>query len=172
MNFHLDRLNGVHDIVRDKFFPFHHACVVAGQPLLIVHGWRSVKAQLLLYQLGRTYDRESGVWTVAHPALVVTNSLPGRSAHNLIDHETGRAAALAVDIVPLDPSEKPKWDTTTDQEWHLIWEIAHQHGLDPLGDQVGDYLPWDKGHLQEPGYKYIMDTLGVMYPTSPTSKVI
>ena len=66
-------------------------------------------------------------------------------------HETPHGIGLAIDCVPLKDG-KLWWDAP-DAVWERLYKIAERAGLDALGDKWGEYLSWDKGHFQEPGWR-------------------
>jgi len=186
----LDRLDQCHPMVRTKAMLWAQACAAQLKvELLIVHGYRPVRDQMLIYQQGRELDRASGEWKVNDPAKVVTNSKPGRSGHNLVYKDSGKGASLCVDIIPLDKKNAPLWkqpnetdiqlsqrwvetfDCIEDTAWSRLYELAHKYGLDPLGDKVGAYLAYDKGHVEEGGWKYIVDDLGLIYPVATLQNI-
>lgn len=186
----LDRLDQCHPIVRTKAMLWLQACTTQfGVDILIVHGYRPVRDQLLIYQQGREYDRATGDWNVVDPTKVITHSKPGRSGHNVVYKETGKGASLCVDIIPSDkkgvilwkqPNETDiqlshRWintfDCLDDVAWSRLYELSHKYGLDPLGDKVGAYLAYDKGHFEEPGWRYIMNDLGLAFPVSLTQNI-
>lgn len=191
MSIRLDRLDQCHPIVRTKTILWTSAVKAQmNVTLLIVQGFRPVKDQMILYQQGREYDRGSGEWKVVDPTKVVTNSKPGRSGHNVVYRASGKGASMCVDIVPLDqhgvalwrqPNEteiqlSQRWVNTFDcieeTAWTRLYELAHKYGLDPLGDKVGAYLAYDKGHFEEGGWKYILEDLGLTFPVSSTQQVV
>ena len=162
MNPHLERLDGV--------APFLHAPVrrllelsetKLHRKLMIVTGFRSLDEQLMTYAKGRKLNT-SGIWEVVHVQEVVTNATPGRSAHN-VTTRLGKPASLAVDLCPFTPSGVLDWHPGP-AYWQDLWELAHECGLDPLGDQVGAYLKGDDGHMEEPGWLMKVEALGLMLP--------
>lgn len=164
MNPHLERLDGV--------APLLHAPVrrllelselKLHRKLMIVTGYRSLEEQLLKYSQGRTVNRETGDWEVTNAKEVVTNATPGRSAHNVVTR-AGRPASLAVDLCPVTPSGVLDW-TPGAAFWEALWELAHECGLDPLGDRIGAYLKGDDGHFEEPAWKLKMEALGLTLPS-------
>ena len=34
-----------------------------------------------------------------------------------------------------------------------------------MGDKIGAFMSWDRGHLEEPGWKWKLDGLGLLLPT-------
>ena len=137
--------------------------------LLLVHGFRSVQEQMLIYQKGRTYNRESGVWEVTSKGEVVSNAKPGQSAHNVVTKLDGKPAALAVDVIPFTADGGLNWNPP-ESFWDSLYELAWKVGLDPLGDPIGAYLPGDAGHLEEPGWRYKLADMGLILPTSEMSR--
>ena len=130
--------------------------------LLVVQGWRSLQEQMLIYQKGRTYNRDTSEWEVSEPLRIVTKAKPGLSAHNVIDRR-GERAAMAVDVIPFTLDGKPDWEVS-DSFWQALYDIAWKVGLDPLGDPIGSYLAGDKGHFEEPAWKLKLSGLSLIQP--------
>lgn len=163
MNQHLDRLADLAPVLRRPAAEFiRRTQVKMGVVLLVVFTYRSVSKQWELYQQGRTFSRELGDWVVTEPDKVVTNAKPGSTAHNVITL-AGEPASLALDVIPLDVQGQAVW-RTSDTVWSRIYEIAADCGLDPYGDQWGAYLKSDKGHFEEPGWKWKLEGLGLVLP--------
>jgi|GEM_PF-5897527 hypothetical protein len=172
MNQHLERLDGLAAVIRMPVVELLANCEKQlHRTLLIVYGARSVAEQALIYQQGRSLDRTTGEWVVFDADLVVTNSKPGFTAHNVIIKRTGSAASMAVDLIPLNADGSADWDVAR-PFWEALWELAWKVGLDPLGDTKGAYLKKDLGHFQEPGWKLKLDGLGLMLPGSAVTKEI
>jgi len=66
--------------------------------------------------------------------------------------DTPHGLGLAFDCVPLDKSGHPWW-SAPDTIWQTLYAIAEKCGLDALGDPWGEFVSWDKGHFQEPGWR-------------------
>lgn len=165
MNQRLDRVNGCHPLIQQPVLRLVELCEQKlKRRLLLVWGFRSVQEQLLIYQKGRTFDRENAVWVVTDKEAVVTNSLPGLSAHNVVTVE-GKPAAMGVDVIPFDSAGRPDWNVR-DEFWDALYELAWKVGLDPLGDPTGSYLAADKGHFEEPAWKLKLDGLQCYQPTN------
>lgn len=165
MNQRLDRLDGLAPMLRQPALELIQRCQrKLGRTLLVVSGWRSVNEQMLNYQKGRIFVRETGEWEIADKTLVVTNSKPGLSAHNVITH-AGAPAALALDVIPLLPNGQADWNVSLDF-FDDLYEIAWKVGLDPLGDAIGAFLEGDRGHFEEPAWKLKIDALGMLLPVS------
>jgi hypothetical protein len=168
INQRLERLDHMSPLIRKPARLLIERCEAKlNRKLLVVHGFRSMAEQMLLYQKGRVFVRESGDWQIVDRAAVVTNSRPGLSAHNVITL-AGAPAALALDVIPFDASALPDWDVDL-KFWDDLYEIAWKIGLDPLGDAVGAYLPGDRGHFEEPAWKLKLDGLGLLLPASETA---
>lgn len=168
MNQRLDRVNGCHPVVVASVLKLVERCErQIGRKLLIVHGYRSLQEQLLIYQKGRAYNRELNLWEVADKKSVVTNSLPGRSAHNVVT-VAGVPASMAVDVIPLKADGQPEWDVNG-HFWEQLYDLAWDVGLDPMGDPIGSYLAGDMGHFEEPGWLLKLDGLGCQQPVDRTS---
>ncbi len=172
------RLTLVADIVRPKFAEFHARAQRAGFPLLIVRTWSSVEDQLRLYAKGRRVDLESDTgWTVSDKRQVVTQALPDQTPHTVIGVD-GRPAALAMDIIPVDPAGLALWPQPNESTealaarwksafgksesdcWKALWDLAATCGLDALGDPWGAYLRYDLGHFEEPGWRLMVQQAG------------
>lgn len=165
MNQHLDRLDGLAPFLRQPALKLIELCDLKLQrKLMIVSGWRSVQDQMLLYQQGRAINRETGEWDIVEPSKVVTRAKPGTTAHNIITRAGGRAS-LAMDVIPLLPDGSAEWNVGI-EFWDKLYELAWKCGLDPLGDQIGEFLQNDRGHFQEPGYRWKMDGLGLIFPSN------
>lgn len=163
MNQHLERLDGLATFLRAPALELVNLCLKhLKRKLLIVHTWRSMKSQMLIYEEGRTFDRASGVWVVTDPRAVRTNAKPGLSAHNVITRD-GKEAAMGFDCIPFDQFGAPEW-AVCEAFWDDLYSLAWQVGLDPLGDPIGSYLAGDKGHFQEPGWELKLDGLGLIMP--------
>lgn len=165
MNQRLDRLDGCHPLIRQPVLRLVESCEQKlGKKLFLVHGFRSVQEQLLLYQKGRTYDRENAVWIVTDERALVTRAMPGLSAHNVIT-TAGKPAAMGVDVIPFDEAGQLDWDVDINF-WDDLYTLAWKVGLDPLGDQIGAFLKGDLGHFEEPCWKLKIDALGCYQPTN------
>lgn len=163
MTQHLERLDGLAPVIRQPALELIQRCQrKLGRTLLVVSGWRSSHEQMLNYQKGRVLVRETGEWEVADKALVVTNSKPGLSAHNVITL-AGAPAAMALDVIPIFPTGQPEWEPEL-RFWDDLYELAWKVGLDPLGDTVGAFLKGDLGHFEEPSWKLKLDGLNLMLP--------
>lgn len=166
MNQRLDRIDGCHPLIKQPVLRLVELCErKLGRKLLLVYGFRSVQEQVLIYQKGRSYDRESASWVVTDKAQIVTNALPGSSAHNVIT-VAGVPAAMAVDVIPLNPDGSADWGVS-ENWWDQLYELAWKCGLDPLGDPTGSYLAGDRGHFEEPAWKLKLDGLNCYLPVSP-----
>lgn len=164
MNQHLERLNGLAGFLQPVVLELLTRCERdLKRPLMVVRGWSSYAEQLQKYSQGRQFDRESGVWIVADPTLIVTQAPPGLSAHNVVQKQTMAKAAVGVDLIPLRPNGEADWEVSMDF-WEALYPIAWKCGLDPLGDQIGAYLKGDLGHFEEPGWKLKLQGLGLMQP--------
>jgi len=165
MDQRLDRLDGLHGCIRQPALILIEQCWVKLQrKLLVVQGWRSLPEQALIYQKGRTFNRDTNEWEISDPPLVVTRAKPGFSAHNVIDKHGGRAS-MAVDVIPLTVDGKPDWQVN-DKFWAALYEIGWKVGLDPLGDPIGSYLAGDKGHFEEPGWHHKLNGLDLRQPVT------
>lgn len=163
MNQRLDRIEGCHPVIKQPILKLVERCEQKlKRKLFIVWAFRSVQEQMLIYQKGRAYNRELNLWEVSEPTAVVTNSLPGRSAHNVVTLSGGRAA-LGVDVIPLNSDGSADWQVH-DDFWDALYEIAWKVGLDPLGDPTGSYLAADKGHFEEPCWQLKLDGLNCYLP--------
>lgn len=166
MNQRLDRLDGLAPMLRTPALELIQRCQrKLGRTLLVVCGARPVQEQLLNYQKGRVFVRETGEWEVADQTAVVTNAKPGTSAHNVIVKHDGAPASMAFDVIPLLANGQPEWDVDL-RFWDDLYELAWKVGLDPLGDQTGAYLKGDLGHFEEPAWRLKLDGLGLILPVA------
>lgn len=125
-------LDDLHPWVKAKAEAFLRKCVVMGHPVLIYETFRTPAEQAQKY--------------IEHKS----NAKAGESPHQY---------GLAFDCVPTDTETgKPLWDSP-DMVWERLYSAAAACGLDPLGDLYGEYLPWDKGHMQEPGWRIVKDLM-------------
>ena len=165
MNQRLDRIDGCHPLLKQPVLKLVERCEVKlKRTLFIVWGFRSVQEQMLIYQKGRTFDRELNEWIVADAKAIITKAKPGTSAHNVITL-AGARAAMGVDVIPLKPDGSADWQVCEDF-WHALYEIAWKVGLDPLGDPIGSYLAGDLGHFEEPAWELKIEDLGCYLPTN------
>ena len=166
-NQHLERLDGLAPLIRQPVARLMSLCEQRlSRKLMVVRGWSSAQDQLALYKKGRIYDAASGLWLVTDSLSLVTNSLPGLSAHNVITKD-GQAYAMAVDLIPLIEGSGGDADWNVDDDfWDDLYELSWKCGLDPLGDPTGAYLKADKGHFEEPGWKLKLEGLGAFQPVA------
>lgn len=170
MNQRLYRVDECHPIIKRSVLRMVELCdEKLNRKLLITHGFRSVQEQMLIYQKGRTFNRESGIWEATNDKEVVSKSKPGLSAHNVIT-TAGKPAAMAVDVIPLRADGAADWDVPL-KFWDDLYEIAWKVGLDPLGDTIGAHLKADLGHFEEPAWKLKLDALGCYQPVNLTGSV-
>lgn len=163
MDQHLERLDGLHGCIQLPARLLIRRCEeVLRRKLLVVQGWRSVQEQMLIYQKGRTLNRDTNEWEVTGD--IVTKAKPGLSAHNVITRQ-GERASMALDLIPLLPDGKPDW-TVDDNFWDKLYELAWKVGLDPVGDPIGSYLAGDKGHFEEPAWKLKLDGMMLIQPVT------
>lgn len=165
MNQRLYRIDECHPILRAPVLRLVELCEQKlARKLLVTHGFRSVQEQMLIYQKGRTYNRESQVWEVTDEQAVVSKSKPGLSAHNVVT-TTGKPASMAVDVIPLRADGAADWEVAL-EFWDDLYELAWKVGLDPLGDTVGAFLKGDLGHFEEPGWKLKLAALDCYQPVN------
>jgi hypothetical protein len=163
MNQRLERVEGLHPLMKQPVLKLVELCEAKlRRQLLIVFAFRTVAEQLLRYQQGRTFNRETQAWYVTDERALVTRALPGASAHNVVT-TAGAPASMAVDVVPLKLDGTPDWKVSR-EFWDRLYEVAWKAGLDPLGDPVGSYLAGDLGHFEEPAWKLKLDGLGCYQP--------
>ena len=164
MNQHFERLDGLATFVRPVAFELLARCeATLRRTLMVVHGARSMQEQALLYQIGRAMNRETGEWEVTDADVVVTNSKPGQTAHNVITRD-GHTASVALDVIPLNDDGTADWDVDR-RFWDRLYEISWKVGLDPLGDQIGSYLKRDLGHFEEPAWRLKLQGFGLILPS-------
>lgn len=162
----LDRITSLAPFLHVPAREFIALAQSSGVMLFVVHTWRSVAQQQNIYQQGRAYDRETQEWNITDPKAVLTKAKPGTSPHNVVTPD-GKPAALAMDVIPMDAGGHLIWDTD-DMVWDKLYELAWKVGLDPLGDPIAAYVPWDKGHFEEPRWKLKLAGLGLVLPSSVT----
>ena len=166
MNQRLERVNHVAAFLRPSILSLVELCEKKlGRKLLIVHGWRSVQEQYLLYQQGRIWNPEAGEWEVGDASKIVTKAKPGSSAHNIVTLADGKPASLAVDVIPFDSRGNADWNVGQNF-WDALYDLAWRVGLDPLGDKTGAYLKGDLGHFEEPGWKFKCEPMGLILPSA------
>lgn len=160
---HLERLDGLHGCIRRPALLLIERCgIMLHRKLLVVQGWRSLQDQMLIYQKGRTLNRETNEWEITGD--IVTRAKPGLSAHNVITRR-GERASMALDVIPLTADGKADWEVD-DDFWDKLYELSWKVGLDPLGDPIGSYLAGDKGHLEEPAWRIKLDGLDLIQPVT------
>lgn len=165
MNQRLDRLDGLAPFLRTPALRLIERCEQQlKRKLFVVHTWRSVQEQALLYQKGRTFNRLASEWEVSDPKAIVTKAKPGTTAHNVITTAGGKAA-MALDVIPFDANGQLDWNADLDF-WDDLYEISWKVGLDPLGDIIGSHYKGDLGHFEEPGWQLKLEGLGLMLPTN------
>ena len=131
-------LNALHPWVRAKAERFVYKCRAGGQPVLIYETYRSPEDQTKKYLEG------------------ASEAKAGESPHQY---------GLAFDCVPyivvggaVTVNGDVWWDAP-ENVWEFLYAMGASCGLDPLGDKYGEYLPWDKGHMQEPGWRIVKDLI-------------
>lgn len=160
---HLERLSGLHGCIHRPALLLIERCAFSlNRKLLVVQGWRSIQEQMLIYQKGRTLNRDTGEWEITGD--IVTRAKPGLSAHNVITRQ-GERASMALDVIPLTADGRSDWEVN-DNFWDKLYELAWKVGLDPLGDPIGSYLAGDKGHFEEPAWKLKLDGLNLIQPVT------
>jgi hypothetical protein len=180
MDLHHDHLAECAMHVQPKAYAFLTRAEARGFRLLIVRAWASLAQQMEIYKIGRRY--EAGQWVVQDERLIRTRAKPGESPHNVVT-TADRPAAMAFDCIPLDDHDRPLWlmegetPVLLDNRWvkgtglieRVAWQtlytMAGQCGLDPYGDPWGAYLSGDKGHFEQPGWKYELSVLQMRLPT-------
>lgn len=168
----LERLNYLAEFMRDTVREFLAACQKdLGHTMFVVYTWRSVSDQYRMYQQGREFKRDEGIWVVVNEEAVVTDATPGTSPHNVITHD-GLPAAMAVDVVPMSLSTGTLLWNTPVVQWQKIWAIAWRFGLDPLGDTVGAYFKRDLCHFEEPAWKLKLAGLHLVQPHADVPRLV
>ena len=170
MNQRLERIDEMAAFLREPVREFIAAVEKdTGYKMFVVFTWRSANKQAELYQQGREYRREEGIWVVVNENAVVTNAPAGASPHNIITM-AGAPASVAIDTVPMIAGGQLLWGLSREM-WAPIWSIAWKFGLDPLGDKVGSFYLKDLCHFEEPAWEHKLDGLGLVRPTSVTQQV-
>ena len=136
---------------------------MASRSLDDLHPWVKAKAEIFLARAK----------AAGHPVLIYeTKRTPEQQAQKVKQGlsqtlESAHLYGLAFDCVPFDPlAAYPRdedlvllWKAPKDI-WQTLWIIGDSCGLDPLGMRGGEYLPWDRGHFQEPGWRLVKDLCG------------
>lgn len=160
MSQHLERLQYLAPTLQDAALAFLQAAKRdLALTLCVVFTYRSALEQMRLYRQGRAY--QNGIWVTVGET--VTNASGGTSPHNVVRSGDGAPASVAMDLVPMDVTGALLW-STPQAVWQSLWTLAWKYGFDPLGDKVGAYLDYDKGHFEEPGWKYKLSGLGLALP--------
>jgi hypothetical protein len=130
----------------------------AGLPVLITRTFTSGYTQGLLYKVGREeltnaeirHLTNEGVWAGRQDRIVTNAKEHFKTPHGL---------GLAFDCVPykVQLGQRKLWWKAPDSVWVKLYDIGEDCGLDALGDEWGEYVKWDKGHFQEPGWKIYAD---------------
>lgn len=141
-----------------------------GHTMFVIYAWRSMIEQHKLYQQGREFRRDEGIWVVVDDEQVVTRATPGKSPHNIITRD-GAPAALAFDMVPMNANGSLRWNTPK-VEWGKIYARAWDFGLDPLGDTIGAHLKYDLCHFEEPAWKYKLHGFQLVQPHADLTRLI
>lgn len=163
MNQRLERLSFMAEFLREPALEFLAAIKKdLGHTMFVVYTWRSIMEQHKMYQQGREFRRDEGVWVVVDDQAVVTDAQPGGSPHNVVTIN-GAPASVALDIVPMSPSGALLWNTPLVQ-WQKMYALAWRFGLDPLGDSVGAYYKRDLCHFEEPAWRYKLAGLHLVQP--------
>ena len=164
MNQRLERIDEMAAFLREPVREFIAAVQKdTGYQLFVVFTWRSSAKQSALYQQGREFKREDGIWVVVNRDAVVTDAPAGQSPHNVVTKE-GAPASVAIDTVPIVAGGQLLWGLSREM-WKPIWAIAWKFGLDPLGDSIGSYYQKDLCHFEEPAWQHKLDGLGLVRPT-------
>jgi len=127
-------LDDLHPWVKAKAEALLQRAAAQDIRLLVTQTRRTPAEQDTLYAQGRTA-----------PGKIVTNAKGGETPHNF---------GLAFDAIPVDERGNPIWDTPP-TVWRILYRIAEEVGLDALGDRWGEYVSWDPGHFQEPGWRVV-----------------
>ena len=122
-------LDDLHPWVKAKAIAFLARCTKNEYPILIYETLRSSEEQDQKFKEGKS------------------NAHGGDSPHQY---------GLAFDCIPLLRDGRPEWNSTSGL-WDILYKLADECGLDPLGMKGGEYLPWDRGHFQEPGWRLVKD---------------
>jgi hypothetical protein len=122
-----------------------------GLVLLVTRTFVDEYTQKLLYAVGRrTLLPQEVRWLKNEGVYPASEKRTVTNAENARD--TAHGLGLAFDCIPYIPNTRKLWWDCPDEEWARLYKVAEACGLDALGDPWGEYLPWDKGHFQEPGW--------------------
>lgn len=131
------RLVGLHPLLRYMAARLVTESFIAGVPIIITQGYRSIEYQNQLFSQGRKLV--GGEWQVVDKSKIVTKAKGGRSFHNY---------GLAVDFALLLPDGRTaSWDTRRDgdsdghKDWFEVADIGKRIFQPPHGEWGGD---WDR----------------------------
>jgi hypothetical protein len=167
----INLLDNAHPIHKQRMTALLSLLTSQALPVMIVRCYASMQAQFEIYKIGRSdWDPNIKDYRTKDSSKVRTNAKPGTSTHNLVD-AMSLPCSLATDIIPVDSKGAPLWNTS-DEVWNRVYKLCEKVGLDAYGDKWGKSLPWDKGHLEEPGIDYMLQYFDVHYPIIDISKLV
>lgn len=136
---------------RVKVEGFIEEARIVGIPLIVTRTVTDDVTQQAIWTIGRaalTPEQEARLRAEGlMPADLTRVKTNARFAH-----ETPHGLKLAFDCVPKDSFGRPWWNAP-DAVWKRLYQAAEKCGLDALGDPWGEFLSFDKGHFQEPGWR-------------------
>jgi hypothetical protein len=136
---------------RPKVSAFCAQAEAVGYPLRVVRTGTSDLVQGALYAIGR---RE--LTLEEKEALLADGLYPDSFEHTRTKAahaaDTPHGCGLAFDVVVLQQDGKV-WKQPPVVVWQALYKVAERCGLDALGDPWGEFVSWDPGHFQEPGWR-------------------
>jgi hypothetical protein len=148
-------LEDLRDWFRPKAFRFVAECEKDGFALRIVRTLTTELVQHAIWKIGRealTNDEKV--------ALLAEGLYPDSFEHTRTNAAhaglTPHGAGLAFDCLPLKDGKA--WLNPPDEVWQRLYKVAERCGLDALGDPWGEFVSYDKGHFQEPGWRVYKTT--------------
>lgn len=133
-----------------KVWAFVRRAAAIGIPVRLTRGVTTQEVQAALYAVGRR------ALTEAELALLRAERLLPAQQSKVVTHAAGadqtpHGLGLAFDVLPLIGGRVVL--APPESAWLTLYTIAERVGLDALGDKWGEFLSYDKGHFQEPGWR-------------------
>ncbi len=154
-------LDQLEPIVRIKADAFRDGAERIGLSILITRTDTTDLVQRALYAWGRReltpQERmaliEDGVLPQDPDRIVTYADGALATPHGVL----GATKSWAFDAVPLQRGTP--WWTAPDVVWKRLYKVAEDCGLDALGDRSFEFLSFDPGHFQEPGWRALRAAL-------------
>jgi peptidoglycan L-alanyl-D-glutamate endopeptidase CwlK len=148
-------IDDLHPWVAAKARAFLEGCAHAGVPVLITRTLTTQEVQSAIYAIGRRPLTKEETTILKNEGLFPSDATRTKTnAQNASDTSHG-PPGLAFDCVPLHPANNGVWWDAPGWVWNKIYRVGEHCGLDALGDEWGEFLAWDKGHFQEPGWRIL-----------------